>query len=347
MKKLLTLSLSLIMSLSLVACSSSDTTESSSSSATTSTTATADPDQTWEATMSTPQADSSVMGLCAQWFADTVNERTDGTVTINVFYSSVLGSQLDTFTALSNNEMEFYLGGTEAVGYFAPEYDFLTAPFLVENAEHMSNLIDSEIWDAFISKLSESNVGMIGTCVRASRVTLTSDPMTSADDISDLVIRIPDLATYIAAWQTLGASVQIIGGADVYSSLSTGVVNAVECPYEQARSDKYFEVTNYIYPTNHITEFGGLFVSEEWLATLPTDIQEIIIDAAAEAFADATVANADGIQGELDTLLESGMIMDESIDFTPLFDTMRPVYESNFEDGTWAYSYDEIASYRG
>lgn len=42
------------------------------------------------------------------------------------------------------------------------------------------------------------------------------------------------------------------GGADVYSALSTGVVNSCEGPFNQGVSDKYAEVTKYLYPTNHV-----------------------------------------------------------------------------------------------
>ncbi|MCB7317474.1 TRAP transporter substrate-binding protein [Lacrimispora sp. 210928-DFI.3.58] len=304
----------------------------------------ADDGQTWEISLSTPASETNIVSDQIREFAKLVNERTDGRVTVNPFYSNVLGAQKDMFTALSNNEIELILDGS-ITDYFATEYGFLFAPFLIRNAGHLEAIMDGQLFKDMEAKLLESNIAVLGKSVRGSRVLYSAEQLTSPEDISKLVIRMPDLSTYITAWSTIGASTQIMGGADVYSALSTGVVNSCEGPYNQGVSDKYAEVTNYLYPTNHVTEPYFIYASQAWLDSMPEDIAGIIMDTADEVMGNVTKVCAEDAENSRKALTDGGMTYDDSIDFSGLFEKMRPVYEEKFSKGEWASSYDDVMSY--
>ncbi len=342
MKKALALFLASSMAVAMVGCSQPAEPAADGDAA-----ASPAPGQTWEVSLSTPQPEGPPMSTQTQWFADTVYERTDGAVKINIFYFNALGPQKDMFSALANNELELYMGGTESVSYYAEEYGFLTAPYLIRDGDHMLALMDSPVWTDFEAKLAENNINMIGECIRASRVTYSKVELNSTDDISNLIIRMPDLTSYIDAWTELGASVQVIGGGEVYSGLSTGVINSCEGPYEQGLSDKYNEVTTYLYPTNHVTEFGGIYASQDWLDSLPADIAEIVMTTAAEAFDQATVDNLALVETNRQALIDGGMTYVDTVDFNGLFEVLRPTYEENFNNGTWVSSYDDVMAAAG
>lgn len=353
MKKSLVFFLVLVMMFSLVACGKTTNTEAP---ATSNSTEEAESPEALEApeasefkpievSLSTPHPEVTIMAQKVQWFADQVYELTDGKIKINVFYNNSLGSQKDMFTSLANNELELIMDGTVSCDYYAPEYGFLSAPLLITGQEHMQNLIDSEIWMDFTGKLLENNIGIIGTCLRPSRELLTTVEITDPDDLSGLVIRLPDNATYIAAWQALGASVQVLGGAEVYSSMQTGVINSAEGPWDQQTSLKLEEVGKYLYPTNHTTEFGCIYVSEEWLNSLPDDLKDIVASTANEAFAEATTLGNEAAQTKLQVLKDAGLVYIDTLDFSGMYNLCKPLWQEKFNSGEWIYDYETIMGY--
>lgn len=334
----------------LAGCGSSGSSPSSSeapvSESTEGVTKTADSEETWEISVSTPNAESAINGKWLAWFVEEVNTRTDGRMTINPFYSNTLGDQKDMFTQLSNGEIEMILDGTVSVDYYAPDYGFLTAPYMVQGTSHMEALIDSPVFDGFKAELKENNIGLIATGMRSSRNLLSSDKIkfNGLENISQLVIRVPDLETYVTAWQNLGASTQIMGGGEVYSSMQTGVINATEAPYDQMVADKYYEVGAYVYNTEHVTEFYGMYVSESWFESLPEDIQTILTETAQEAMDSAKQESFETAEADLQQLVDSGIEYVE-IDTAELVEKLAPVWQEKFESVWTGSTYDEVVSY--
>lgn len=306
--------------------------------------ASGDDGKTYTASLSTPIPETNIVAGQIAEFVELVDERTNGRVKITPFYNNVLGNQKDMFTALSNNEQELILDGS-ITDYYATEYGFLFAPFLIRNADHLQAILDGDLFAQTKAALSESNISVLGEAIRGSRVTYSSIEMANSEDISKLVIRMPDLSSYITAWSTLGASTQIMGGADVYSALSTGVVNSCEGPYNQGVSDKYAEVTGYLYPTNHVTEPYFIYASQKWLDSLPEDLAKIVSDTAAEVMDTVTVICSEDADASRRALVDAGMTYMDSVDFSGLFEKIRPIYEEKFASGEWASSYDEVMSY--
>lgn len=337
MKKLVSIVLTAAMSLSLAACGSSDDSNPSANNGN------AD-NQTWEVSASTPQTISTPLGQSLTWFAEQVNERTDGRVTINPFHSSALGAQRDIFMMMSNNEVEIAVDGLVPIDLYATDYSFFSAPFLIRSEDHLRALLDSEVFDGLSAKLKENNINMAAACVRGTRHLLSTTPINSLDELNELTIRLPDVATYVEAWSGLGASCQVMGGGEVYSGLSTGVINACEAPFDQMESDKYYEVAKHIYTTSHIVEPGAIFICDDWLNSLPEDIRQIILDTADEAMAMADELATEQTEKSLAIMEEAGVELHE-IDTAPAYEKLESIWRAKFDNGDWASSYDEIMSY--
>lgn len=190
--------------------------------------------------------------------------------------------------------------------------------------------MDGQLFKDMEAKLLESNIAVLGKSVRGSRVLYSAEQLTSPEDISKLVIRMPDLSTYITAWSTIGASTQIMGGADVYSALSTGVVNSCEGPYNQGVSDKYAEVTNYLYPTNHVTEPYFIYASQAWLDSMPEDIAGIIMDTADEVMGNVTKVCAEDAENSRKALTDGGMTMTTALIFQACLKRCALFMKKNF-----------------
>ena len=211
-------------------------------------------------TFSTPM--TGIIADKAQELSDDVTATT-GTLDVQLFTNNALGAQRDMFNALSAGEIELILDGSIPVDMFAPEYGFLVAPFLIRDLDHLKAIVDSPIYEEYIAKLEESNITILGTFIRGSRETCSKGVMDWSNP-SSILIRMPDVAAYVAAWQAVGCNTQVMSGTEVYSSMQNGVINTTEGPYEQMVAGNYFEVADTLYETNHVQEFYCIYASKSW-----------------------------------------------------------------------------------
>ncbi len=301
---------------------------------------------TWEVSLSTPLYEAGIWGQELNWFSQQVKERTEGRVTVNVFFANALGEQKDMFTQLANGEIELICDGTLPIDYYAPEYGFIAAPYLLKGPDHLKAIIDSGYFDGFEAKLAQNHILIGGIGLRNPRNTMTTAKFQwDGANTSGLVIRVPDNALYVDSWSKLGANVQIMGGGEIYSALQTGVLNACEGPYDQFLELKVEEFgEGYIYETEHVTEFFAIYLNDSWMNSLPEDLQTIINETAQEAMqraSDEVFANSETCK---QTLVDAGYTFIDTIDKDALFEAVAPVWKERFETDWTAASYDEIMS---
>jgi len=80
--------------------------------------------------------------------------------------------------------------------------------------------------------------------------------------------------------KSLGASPTPIPWADLYTSLQTGVVDGQENSLSTFRVPKLEEVQKHIILDGHVYSIISLFISEQWLDSLPQDLRDAVAKAA-------------------------------------------------------------------
>jgi len=113
------------------------------------------------------------------------------------------------------------------------------------------------------------------------------EPIGSLADLNGLRFRIPGIGGEIMA--RLGATVQVLAGAEIYPALERGAIDATEWvgPYDDETLGFHQIAQNYYYPG--WWEAGvtmGLLVSQEAYDDLPAAYQQILRAACAETFSD-------------------------------------------------------------
>lgn len=298
----------------------------------------------WTIDVSTPHPDTTPLGKAIAAFADEVSAKTNGQVEVNVFWNSQLGAEKDEIIAMAADEIQMNICGTQTIDAYAPEYGFLTAPYLYKDMEHFRAVLDSDLFKGFGDKLVESNIRILASGVRGTRQTASNKKLETAADINGLTIRMPDVATYMKAWTTLGASCQLVAPGEIYSSLQQNAIQATEGPYEQELSFSLNEVAKYMIETNHTYEFCAIYVSDAWFQSLPEDIQAIISECAETCMLKATEDGIASAEKDLQALIDGGMEY-VKFDNTEALATLKPVWEESFAKEWTVTTYDEVMSY--
>ncbi|MFS0788239.1 TRAP transporter substrate-binding protein [Shouchella sp. 1P09AA] len=244
-------------------------------------------------------------------FAELVEEKTDGSVTVDVFPSSQLGSDRDLIEGMQLGTVDFALVAGVLSNFHEP-FSILELPYLFEDEAHLENVLYGEVGDGLKEELlAETDVRGLEFWMRGPRQLTAHKAVESPEALSGLKIRVPEIPASISAWEEMGAAPTAMAFGEVYSSLQTGVIDGQENPLALIESNTLQEVQDYLMLTNHVYGYVMLTMSEATYQKLSPEQQEAVEAAAQEAteYENALVAEME--VELLATLEEAGMTVIE------------------------------------
>lgn len=267
-------------------------------------------------------------------FAGAVKERTDGRVVIEVYPADQLGRQKEVGEMLVQgaNVMQFtdYLFLAEWV----PDAGILQAPFLIKRLDDWYTLADSE-WMADLEKrLQEKGIFVLSNNnYFGSRSIIGPKPIRSPADIAGENLREAAAPMYVAMAESWGARPVTMGFAEVYTALSQGVVDFVECPPQTMVSSKFTELRNVVSLTKHMVNWNPVIVNDAAFHAMPEDLQQIVIEEAINAGDLVTKLKRESDEEIVGKLRDMGIEVVEDIDQEAFVEASAAAYDA-FPDWT-------------
>lgn len=275
MKKLLSLSLVFVMvALTLVGCGSGDS-EPSDTPAT--------GGETYNFDLATDSPEDTVTQLFAEKFAELVNEKSDGRITIDVFSNGQLGGDVEILESVRNGEIAFVVQNTAPQVNFIPELAVFDLPNLFVNAGIARTVLDGPFFDEIAAKYDDKDVKLLGYADQGFRTMSSNIKIESIEDFNGQKIRTMENPYHLAYWEALGANPTPMAFAEVYIGLQQGTIDAQENPYEVIVSSKFYEQQDYVINTNHLLHLLSLISSSTVFEGLAEEDQQLIQEAADEA----------------------------------------------------------------
>ncbi len=274
MKRFAALATALVMILSmLTACGGASTSESSSSS---------DPTFTFKVGHVQTAEHPYTLGL--QYFADLLEERSDGKMKVEIYVSSQLGNESDLIEGMQLGTVDMALTATAPLANFSNSVVVLDLPYLFESKEHAFNVLDSEIGDEMFQELETAGIKGLAYFDNGFMFIHTSTgPIVTPDDMAGLKIRCMENPLHMSFLNETGATATPIAFSEVYTALQNktvdGSVNSLAAIY----CANIHSPAPYMSYTNHIYATAPLMMSMATWDKLPAEYQEIVMECAAEA----------------------------------------------------------------
>ena len=219
------------------------------------------------------------LGFAAENFARYVNEMSDGRLTVRVYGAGEIVPAMEVFDAVSQGVAD---AGHGAAYYWkgkVPSSVFFTSVPFGLNAQEMNGWLHHggglELWQEAYAPFNL--VPMAGGSTGVQMAGWFNKEINSIDDIKGLKMRIPGLAGEVFA-AAGGTAVRIAGG-ELYTSMQTGVIDALEWvgPYNDLAFGFHEVAEYYYYPGWHepgsILEF---IFNKDSLEALPDDLRAIV-----------------------------------------------------------------------
>ncbi|MFV0491345.1 MAG: TRAP transporter substrate-binding protein [Pseudorhodobacter sp.] len=239
-------------------------------------------------------------------FAQTVSDRTDGALTINIHSGGALGFKgPEHLQSVANGLVPMAdLLAAQAAGN-APILKLENMPFLVESPEELT-ILHKHLKPEFDKVAEQFNQKFLTTMPSPQNSIFMKEKAESLDALQGIKVRAADM-TGKETFDYLGFTGVQIPWGELIPALATGRVEGVGTSPTSAVDGKFWEFLKYVYPTNHIWATNFLSIGLEYWNALAPELQQALLEASEEwqpKFWAASKAKGDAAN---QTLVENGM----------------------------------------
>jgi tripartite ATP-independent transporter DctP family solute receptor len=248
------------------------------------------------------------MGM--HYLAGLLSERTDGQMTVSVFYSDAIGGGSTTtvieMTGTGANHM--MINSPLVYQNWNPNFAVFSLPFLFPSQEiGLEFMRNSDVGNDARYWLTDQGMTGVGVVMNGYRqLTNSRRPVTSPEDIAGLKLRIPNTRTLISTFSRLGVDPTILSMAEVYTSIQNGTVDGQENPVAVIYSNRIYEVAPYITLWTYMWDPAFVMVNTELLESMTEEQRRIFLESVDEMCDWIINALNEQMEAQIQTFIDRG-----------------------------------------
>ncbi|HET7629406.1 MAG TPA: TRAP transporter substrate-binding protein DctP [Bacillales bacterium] len=223
--------------------------------------------------------------VLAQKFAEKVEEKSGGSVKVQIYPSSSLVKSKAQYDAMLNGSIDMSVYPLDYAGGKVPQYGITLMPALIKNHKQAQAWQTAEIGKKLEAIAEENGVKILVWCWNAGAIGAKGDPVVSPSDVKDGMVMRAAGDRVEAMLKAAGAGITSMSSSEMYQAFQTGVLDAGVTSNSSFASYKLYEqVDSY---TNSLENtfwfmFEPLLISMDTWDKLSKDQQKAIEETAAE-----------------------------------------------------------------
>ena len=256
---------------------------------------------------------------------------TNGRLSIQMFPAMQLGGEKEMIEQAQVGALAIARISVGPMGPLVPELNVFNLPFMFRDDAHMEKVIDGEIGDEMLKKLSDHpTAGLVGLCwmnAGTRNVYNSKKPITTVDDLKGLKIRMMGNPVFVDTMNSLGGNGVSMGFDQLINGLQTGVVDGAENNYPTYESGQHYRYAKYYSKTGHLMIPEILVFSKRTWGTLSKEDQDLIRKLSKEAQQEERGLWYAREKESLEKMLAAGALVNEVKDKAPFQAAVKPVWD--------------------
>jgi TRAP-type C4-dicarboxylate transport system substrate-binding protein len=174
--------------------------------------------------------------------------------TIEIYPAGQLGGTLALIQGLTLGTVDIYTEFLSTFSEMVPEYKVFAVHYKFDSVDEYERFLDSDTFAKMNEKMIKRNgITTIGS-VRAGSVYnhFSNTPLHTVSDAKGLIQRVAQMAPLVQCWKAYGAKPTSTDWGEIYTSLQTGVISAVDNPILDMYDEKFYEAIKYVNMTNNL-----------------------------------------------------------------------------------------------
>ena len=284
----------------------------------------------------------TIVGQTASEFKRLVEEKSGGSITIDVRDSGVLGSENDVLDAIVGGDDSIDMSRISAfalTSYGAKKSMLLSIPYTFENRDHWWAFANSDLAQEFLNEPQEIGLPLRGIFYgeEGFRHFFANKPINGIEDLDGMKIRVSNDPIMNGMVEGLGGSPTVVSFGELYSALNTGVCDAAEQPIANYKSNAFPEVANNLILDGHTLGAIQCVITDTAWAKLTPAQQTVIMEAGKEVQAFNQQLSQSAEDEVLQQLKDEGCNVVDVPDKKPWQEACAKVIEENTSDQAELY----------
>lgn len=290
-------------------------------------------EETREFSVSTVLSEAFPWGQAAAKWAELVEERSEGRITLKVYPNAQLvsGDQTREFSAMRSGLIDMAVGSTINWSTQVPEVNLFSLPFLMPDNAAVDAITQGKTGEMVFAAIEKRGVVPLAWGENGFReISNSRGVLNEPADLKGLKVRVVGSPLFLDTFNALGANPTQMSWTDALPALTTGAVDGQENPlavFDVARADRANQ--NYLTLWHYMNDPLIFGVSKRVWSTLSADDQALLKQAAIDAGAWEIEKSRSELDDTLQAIRERGV---EVTELTPeqhqtFVDATQKVYE--------------------
>ena len=222
-------------------------------------------------------AASTPFARAAKDFAQMCAEKSNGSITVQVYTDSQLGDEMQMWEGIQMGTLDMMVISPAQVSNYVPEYGFYDLPFLFTSYEHRDAVVNGAVADKMDQLLeTKGNMVTLGQMGGTGRYMLSSKPVHKMSDASGVKMRVQASTLVNQTWANFGTLPVTVAYGETYSALQTGVAEACENELSTFITQKWYENCSNLTLTNHQINMRPVLIGKAKFDSLSPEQQAIV-----------------------------------------------------------------------
>ncbi len=277
--------------------------------------------------ISTKFVDDEQTAMSLKKVVEQVNERSGGSLELQLFSSGVLPIGKDGMEQIVAGSDWILVDGVNFLGDYVPDYNAITGPFLYSSFDEYFAMTQTDLVKGLNRKIeSEYGVKVLSLdWVFGFRSMMTNKPILTPADMDGLNIRVPTSQLYTYTIEAMGGNPVAMPYPDTYAALQQGVIDGVEGSIMTYYGTQQYENVKEYSLTNHLLGVSAVTISTKLWDRLTEEEQAIILDAF-EMGREDNLKETLKAEGEFVDLLKAEGVHFNKVDSEAFLKAAAPVY---------------------
>ena len=261
-------------------------------------------------------------------FAEMVNERSEGHITVTYYGQNELDCYGDSVTQAVHGSNWIGLEQPDLFADYVGDCAVLVGPMLYSTDDEYNYLMDSEPVQDIKARLAEENIHILDTHYSFGfRSVVTNRDITKPEDLNGVKLRATSSAMFTKTVECLGAIPTPMSFTECLSAISSGVVEGFEGSTSTlAGAGAPYELVKKVAMTNHLIATRWLFMPEDLYQSIPEKWRNIIDECALECGIWEQTMCSEDEDTQKAMLAEHGVTWNE-VDLDAFTAACAPVYD--------------------
>ena len=265
--------------------------------------------------------------IAMQLLVDRMNKDSNGAIEAQLFPSSQLGGEKEMAEGMRLGSVCGAPINVSVLGVWVPEGALFDMPFLFRDDGHVARVVAGNVGKQLAAKYEPHGFKVVGYYNNGGRHPMSKKPIVSPDDVKGLKIRVIQSPLHVELWKLLGANPTPIAYPEIYNSVQTGVVDALDNNKVSFWLAKFYEVAPHMTDLGHIYSISAVTFSSSFWKRLSPAQQALVQSAASDAIKLQDKLNAESEEDAIKKAVAAGAKY-HKVDKGPWQKAMLPMYNS-------------------